>query len=136
MDALWQFMGIPSPSIEAANTVRPLKALPLPRGLVLALEWRGWVAAELPAGAYGVVDRPVPTVAMGTSLGFHAGVPTTDALAITAAICDRVERVRAIHEAASQFEAADACRNPGGRSTSAPSASERGGYYSQRGPGG
>jgi uncharacterized protein len=114
VDALWQFMGIPSPSIEAANAVRPLKALPLPRGFVLDLERRGWVAAELPGGAYGVVDRPVLTVAMGTSLGFHAEVPDEDAFAITAAICDHAERVRAIHEAASRFQAADACRNPGG----------------------
>src|SRR5437763_3504076 len=33
VNALWQFMGIPSPSIQAAHTIRPLKALPLPPSL-------------------------------------------------------------------------------------------------------
>jgi TRAP-type uncharacterized transport system substrate-binding protein len=43
--------------------------------LIAALERLGWTPATLPTGAYSVVDRPVETVAMGTSLGFHADVP-------------------------------------------------------------
>ena len=114
VDGLWQFMGIPSPSIEAANARRPLKGLSLPSGLIDELGRRGWVAAELPPGTYGAIDRAIPTVAMGTSLGFHAAVPDKVVFAITSAICDHAERVRGIHEAAGQFNAADACRDPGG----------------------
>ncbi|MDP8923849.1 MAG: TAXI family TRAP transporter solute-binding subunit [Chloroflexota bacterium] len=114
VDGLWQFMGIPSPSIEAANAIRPLKGLSLPRTLIDELSRRGWVAAQLPAGAYGAIDRAIPTVAMGTSLGFHAAVPDAVVFAIVSAICDRAERVREIHAAAARFDAADACRDPEG----------------------
>lgn len=104
VNALWQFMGIPSPSIRAAHAMRPLKALPFPPSLVTALEGAGWTAATLPAGAYGVVQRAMPTVAMGTSLGFHAGVPEAVVYAITSVICDHADRVRQIHPAAQSFD--------------------------------
>jgi TRAP-type uncharacterized transport system substrate-binding protein len=68
----------------------------------------------LPAGAYGAVTSPVRTVAMGTSLGFHASVPAEVVFAITAAICDNPERVRAIHPAAAFFDPSRAHLEPGG----------------------
>jgi TRAP transporter TAXI family solute receptor len=114
VDALWQFMGIPSPSIQDAHATRPIKPLALPEDLIARLTALGWSAAELPAGAYGVVTSPVPTVAMGTSLGFHASVPAEVVFAITSAICDNPERVRAIHPAAATFEPARANIDPGG----------------------
>jgi TRAP transporter TAXI family solute receptor len=103
VNALWQFMGIPSPSIESAHGLRPLKVLPFPEALITALERLGWTAAVLPAGAYGVVEQPLPTVAMGTSLGFHASVPDDVVYAITSVICEHAERVQQIHPAAHQF---------------------------------
>lgn len=112
VNALWQFMGIPSPSVQAAHAIRPLRALPFPASLIKALEDLGWTAATLPAGAYGVVDRPTPTVAMGTSLGFHAGVPDDVVHAITRVVCDHPDRVRAIHPAAAHF-APERARMPG-----------------------
>jgi hypothetical protein len=114
VDALWQFMGIPSPSIQHAHASRPIKPLALPEDLIAQLTARGWSAAELPAGAYGAVMSPVPTVAMGTSLGFHASVPAEVVFAITAAICDNPERVRAIHPSAATFDPARAYMDPGG----------------------
>ena len=108
VDVLWQFMGIPSPAIQAAHALRPLKALALPPALIATLESLGWTAAYLPAGAYGIVAEPVATVAMGTSLGFHASVPTAVVFAITRALCDHPERVRDIHPAARQFDTAQA----------------------------
>jgi uncharacterized protein len=104
VNALWQFMGIPSPSIQAAHISRPLKALPFPDSLITALERLGWTAAVLPVGAYGIVEQAVPTVAMGTSLGFHASVPEDVVYAITRAICDHAERVRQMHPAAQDFD--------------------------------
>lgn len=114
VDALWQFMGIPSPSIQEAHTARPLKPLALPDDLIARLVELGWSAATLPVGAYGVVTAPTPTVAMGTSLGFHASVPAEAVFAITAAICDHPERVRAIHPSAAAFDPARAHLAPGG----------------------
>ncbi len=114
VNALWQFMGIPSPAIQAAHDSRPLKALALPAGLIAELEERGYRAAELPAGAYGAVERPIPTIAMGTSLGFHASLPDETAHAITSAICRQPERVRAIHPAAADFDPRQAPLRPGG----------------------
>lgn len=114
VDALWQFMGIPSPSIQEAHAARPIKPLALPPDLIARLVQLGWSAAELPVGAYGVVTSPVPTVSMGTSLGFHAAVPTEVTFAITAAICDNAARVRAIHPAAAAFDPARAHLDPGG----------------------
>jgi TRAP transporter TAXI family solute receptor len=114
VDALWQFMGIPSPSIQNAHATRPIKPLALPQDLIARLTGLGWSAAELPAGAYGAVVSPVPTVAMGTSLGFHASVPVEVVFAITAAICDNPERVRAIHPSAATFDPARANMDPGG----------------------
>jgi TRAP transporter TAXI family solute receptor len=108
VDVLWQFMGIPSPAIQAAHALRPLKALALPPALIATLESLGWTAAYLPTGAYGIVAEPVATVAMGTSLGFHASVPTDVVFAITRALCEHPERVRNIHPAARQFDPAHA----------------------------
>ena len=110
VNALWQFMGIPSPSIEAAHKLRPLRPLPFPESLVSALERLGWTAATLPSGAYGIVDRPVPTVAMGTSLGFHSDVPDDVVYQIVRVLCEHVERVRRIHAAAAGFDPASAHR--------------------------
>jgi hypothetical protein len=114
VDGLWQFMGIPSPSVAAAHAARPIKPLALPRRLIEELEPLGWAAEELPVGAYGVVERPIPTVAMGTSLGFHAGVADEVVFAIVGAICEQPERVRAIHPAARTFEPRRAHLHPGG----------------------
>jgi len=114
VDALWQFMGIPSPSIQEANAARPIKPLALASDLIARLVQLGWSAAQLPVGEYGVVTSPVPTVSMGTSLGFHATVPAEVVFAITAAICDNPERVRAIHPAAASFDPARANVDPGG----------------------
>lgn len=110
VSALWQFMGIPSPSIEAANTLRPLRPLAFSESLIVALERLGWTPATLPAGAYGIVDRPVPTVAMGTSLGFHADVADDVVYKIVRVVCEHSERVRRIHPAAAGFDPAGAPR--------------------------
>jgi hypothetical protein len=36
VNALWQFMAIPSPSIQAAHTLYSLKVLPFPHSLITA----------------------------------------------------------------------------------------------------
>jgi uncharacterized protein len=64
----------------------------------------------LPEGAYGIVDRRIPTVSMGTSLGFHAGVADDVVYRIVRTICERGERVRRIHPAAAGFDPAAAHR--------------------------
>jgi len=107
-------MGIPSPAIQAAHALRPLKALALPPTFIATLEGLGWTAAHLPTGAYGIVAESVATVAMGTSLGFHASVPTDVVFAITQALCEHPERVRDIHPAARQFDPARAPLQAGG----------------------
>ena len=114
VDVLWQFMGIPSPAIQAAHALRPLKAFALPPALIATLESLGWTAVYLPDGAYGIITEPVATVTMGTSLGFHASVPTDVVFAITRALCEHPERVRAIHPAARQFDPAQAPLQAGG----------------------
>src|SRR5262245_25441424 len=110
VNALWQFMAIPSPSIEAANTLRLLRPLPMAESLVTTLENLGWTAAALPEGAYGIAAGRVPTVSMGTSLGFHAGVADDVVYRIVSAICAHAERVRQIHPAAAGFDPAVAHR--------------------------
>jgi TRAP transporter TAXI family solute receptor len=104
VNALWQFMGIPSPSIQAAHAVRPLKALAFSSGLISVLEGLGWTAAALPAGTYGMIEQALPTVAMGTSLGFHVSMPEEVVYAITRTICEHADRVRPIHPAARHFD--------------------------------
>jgi hypothetical protein len=88
--------------------------LPLPPDLINELVRRGWKPSEIPAGAYGTVEEPIPTVAMSTSLGFHARVPDDVVFAITGAICQHYPQVRQIHPAASEFDPAQAHLNPGG----------------------
>jgi TRAP-type uncharacterized transport system substrate-binding protein len=58
VDALWQFMGIPSPSIKEAHRLRPLRAVGLPRGLIARLAALGWSPAELPGGRVRDSERP------------------------------------------------------------------------------
>jgi hypothetical protein len=103
VNALWQFMGIPSPSIETAHAIRPLKALSFPPVVIAMLEGLGWTPATLPSGAYGMADGATPTVSMGTSLGFHADVPDDVVGSIVGVVCEQADRVRRIHAAARQF---------------------------------
>jgi hypothetical protein len=51
----------------------------------------------------------IPTVAMTTSLGFHASVSEDVVYAITSVICDFAEQVRQIHPAAHYFNPSRAC---------------------------
>jgi TRAP-type uncharacterized transport system substrate-binding protein len=46
MDGFWQFMAIPSPSIQAAHSIRPIKLLSLPQDFIQKLEQLGWTSAE------------------------------------------------------------------------------------------
>jgi uncharacterized protein len=108
VNALWQFMGIPSPSIQAAHTLRPLRMLPFPHSFIAELERVGWTAATMPGGAYGADEQAVPTIAMATSLGFHANVAEEVVYAITSVIGDYADRVRQIHPAAQDFAFAGA----------------------------
>jgi TRAP transporter TAXI family solute receptor len=108
VNALWQFMGIPSPSIQAAHALRSLRMLAFPQGFIAELERLGWTAATLPERAYGAHDGKVATLAMTTSLGFHAGVAEDVVHAITSVICNHADRVRQIHPAAQHFAAAGA----------------------------
>jgi hypothetical protein len=103
VNALWQFMGIPSPSIQAAHALRPLKLLPFPPSFITELEHLGWTAAVMPAGAYEAEGLGRPTVAMATSLGFHSSVGEDVVYAITGVICDHADRVRQLHPAAQHF---------------------------------
>ena len=103
VNALWQFMGIPSPSIQAAHALRPLKLLPFPPSFITELEHLGWTAAVMPAVAYEAGGLASPTVAMATSLGFHASVGEDVVYAITRVICDHADRVRQLHPAAQHF---------------------------------
>ena len=64
----------------------------------------GMDGRRLARGAYGIVERQLRTVAMGTSLGFHADVPDDAVYGIVRAICEHAERVRRIHPAASGFD--------------------------------
>jgi TRAP transporter TAXI family solute receptor len=114
VDALWQFMGIPSPSILAAHAHRPLKALPLPERLVQELATRGWSPAKLPSKAYDMIEAPVTTVSMGTSLGFHASVSEDVVFSIVEAICEHPGSVHEIHEAAARFDPSESSHNSGG----------------------
>jgi hypothetical protein len=77
VNALWQFMGIPSPSIQAAHNIRPLKALPFPDSLITALKELGWTAAVLPVGAYGIVEQAVPTTPPSPRLDSWLHLPST-----------------------------------------------------------
>lgn len=103
VNALWQFMGIPSPSIQAAHALRPLKMLPFPPSFTTELEHEGWTAATMPPAAYAAHAQAASTLAMATSLGFHASVAEDVVHAITGVICDDAERVRQIHPAAQYF---------------------------------
>ncbi len=114
VNSLWQFMGIPSPSIQAAHDIRPLKLLLMPESLIAELDDLGWSPAEIPAGAYGATDKAVPTVSMGTSIGFHASVSEDVVFAITSAICQHSEQVRQIHPAAQKFNPDEAHLNARG----------------------
>jgi hypothetical protein len=51
-----------------------------------------------------MVEQAVPTIAMGTSLGFHASVPEEVVYAITSVICNHADRVQQIHPAAQHFD--------------------------------
>ena len=69
---------------------------------------------RVPEGAYDAIEKPVVTVSMGTSLGFHASVPDDVLFSIVEAICEHPGRVQAMHPAALNFDPEQAYLGSGG----------------------
>jgi TRAP-type uncharacterized transport system substrate-binding protein len=107
-------MAIPSPSIQAAHSIRPIKFLSLSQDFIQKREQLGWTSAKLPEGAYDVTEKPVVTVSMGTSLGFHASVPDDVVFTIVEAVCEHPDCIRAVHPAALSFDPEQAYLEAGG----------------------
>jgi uncharacterized protein len=74
----------------------------------------GWTSAKLPEGAYDVIEKPVVTVSMGTSLGFHASVSDDVVFTIVEAVCEHPDRIQAVHPAALGFDPEQAYLGAGG----------------------
>lgn len=106
VNALWQFMGVPSPSILRAAARRPLRFLPLPESYYHRMVPRGFSVGTLDPAWYGAAGDPVVTLTMSTLLGTHAGVPDDVVAAVAQTLAEHPERVAAIHPAAAGLQAA------------------------------
>lgn len=106
VNTLWQFMGVPSPSIARATTLRPLRFLPLPESYYHRMVPRGFAVGTLDPAWYGAAGNPVVTLTMSTLLGTHAGVPDEIVAAVAATLAEHSDRVAAIHPAAAGLQAA------------------------------
>ncbi len=114
VDALWGNIAIPAPAIQDSLLSRKIKLLPLPEDLIKWMADKYALArGEIPVGAYGIVNKPVPTVLHITSLAAHVGVPEDVVYAITKTICENPDRVRAIHASAKTFDPKVAWKNLG-----------------------
>lgn len=114
VDALFGNISVPWTAAMEAGIARKIRVLPFPEDLQKYLiEKYSFSESEIPAGTYGVVDKPLRTVASITTLCAHKDVPEDVIYRITKIICENVDRVRSVHDAAKVFDPKNAWDNLG-----------------------
>lgn len=105
VDAIFGNIAIPWTAAMEAQLSRKIKVLPFPEDLQKHLmDKYAFSQGEIPAGTYGVVDQPLPTVASITTLAVHKDVPEDVVYRITKVICENPDRIRATHDSAKTFD--------------------------------
>ncbi|MFA0887481.1 MAG: TAXI family TRAP transporter solute-binding subunit [Synergistales bacterium] len=104
VDAIIGNVAAPWTAVMEASLGRKVRILPLSRALIDHLQKNyALLPAKVKAGSYGFLKSDVPTVACVTQLICHKDVPDELVYKITKAICENVERVHKVHDAAKEF---------------------------------
>lgn len=117
INAVFQNIAVPSPSIMEAKIYRPLRVLSLSKELLDYLhEDYAFDESVIPVGTYGgeVVKQQITTTAMYQTLMAHADVPEEAIYKITKALCENVDKVYAVHHGCRIFDPKTACKDLGG----------------------
>lgn len=105
VDALFGNIAIPWTAAMEAQLARKIKLMPFDDDLRNHLiENFAFSPGEIPAGTYGIVEQPIPTVASITTLAAHKDVSEDVVYKITKAICGNPDRVKATHDSAKSFD--------------------------------
>ncbi len=113
VDAVWENISAPSPTIQDVATGRKLRIIPLPdplrKGLV---DKYSFADHPIPAGAYGN-DKPIPSLASVTTLYTNAKVADDPIYAITRIICEDPKRIHQAQASAEDILPETAWQNTG-----------------------
>ncbi|MGI6574783.1 MAG: TAXI family TRAP transporter solute-binding subunit [bacterium] len=114
VDAIFGNIGVPWTTAMEAQLVGEIKVLPFPEDLQDYLNKEfAFSKGEIPAGAYGVVTEPLPTVASITTLGVNKNVPEDVVYNIAKIIYENTDRVHQIHDMVKGFDRERAAEDVG-----------------------
>ena len=117
INAIFQNIALPSPSIMEAKIYRPIRVLSLSEKLLdYLVKNYSFDKSIIEPGAYGggVIEETINTTAMYQTLMAYEDIPDDAIYKITKALCENVDTVRAVHKGCRIFDPKKACKDLGG----------------------
>jgi TRAP transporter TAXI family solute receptor len=112
LDVTLQSAGLGVASIRDLSSSVPIVIVPVPKDVVAKIGDAAYQPATIPAGTYTSQDAPVETVSIKNFLVTHSGVSDDLAYAMTKALFDNLDQLKAAHAAAKGISKQDAAANP------------------------
>lgn len=112
VDAIWENIAAPSPTIQDVMTSRKIKVLPLSDAVIKDLvENTGFADHGIPAGRYG--DKEIPSVASITTLMASPDAPEDAVYVLTRVVNENADKVRTLQQSAADFDPSAAWKDTG-----------------------
>lgn len=112
VDAIWENIAAPSPTIQDISTSRKVRVLPLSDAVIKELvEKTAFANRGIPAGRYG--DKAIPSVASITTLMASPKASDDAVYIITRIINENPDKVRKMQASAAEFKPEDAWKDTG-----------------------
>lgn len=113
VDAVWENIAAPSPTLQDVMTSRKIRVLPLSEPLRKELiEKTSFANQSIPTGRYGN-DKPIPSVASITTLMANPKVSEDVIYTITRIVGENADKVRKMQQSAQEFDPATAWKETG-----------------------
>ena len=112
LDVTLQSAGLGVASIRDLSSSVPIVIVPVPKDVVAKIGDAAYQPATIPAGTYTSQEAPVETVSIKNFLVTHSGVSDDLAYAMTKALFDNLDQLKAAHAAAKGISKQDAAANP------------------------
>jgi len=105
VDAMFQNIAVPSSSVLEAKVGRDILLLGFPLDVMEYMyKEYAFVKGEIPAGAYGLTDKPLPSPESPTMMTANAKVAPDVVYRVVKVVGDNLDRVRKIHDSLKGFD--------------------------------
>ncbi len=105
VDAMFQNIAVPSSSVLEAKVGRDIMLLGFPPEVVEYMyKEYAFVQGEIPAGAYGLTDKPLPSPESPTMMTAYAKLAADVVYRVVKVVGENPDRVRKIHDSLKAFD--------------------------------